>query len=510
MARKLPYFQNNFSGGMTHTPRDTSDLTKVSYISHIDIYRDKNAAYVMPGYVDDMAVSSTPDGMKDYNVKAIANLQNQLFAVGTKIDGTGSKLLWKNNPEDAEWNPLVFGTLNAEGTDNLFANTYLTAGPNLTNIFWATVSGAALYVTRYDLSTVTDKHRTITLSGAAGTVKMVSEQHYTGSVYATETPSSGLSLVDAVLTLDNKATAIFPRDIHSGGEYLGILGSTTPSRATRLILWDTASLLVDQNIFMGFGVPIALGYPSSVWVGVINEGLGADTTLLTEANNLATMSVKALSGDTAETLYRFYGASSENAITLPMRSSYRDSMLWYARIATNQDATEFKEGVWACGKGDITTPLGVSVLFDTSSLGTVQHAVGIGNHYFFVHGDDGSISRLDAFETGVYDVPGTIETLIYGAETPQKKNLNGISITTENLPAGGSVQVFYRTDVDDAWVSMGTSSTAGTRKHNFTKRTGGIPIGEFQEIQFRIILTGKIAIKNFYVSLTELDDISFN
>lgn len=508
MSRKLPYFHNNFSGGMTHTPRDTSDLTKVAFMSHLDIYRDKNTAYVMPGYVDDMSIASDADGMKLYNIRAISYLSGEMFCVGTKLDGTGSKLFTKADPTTAEWTATVIGAPR-EGTDNLAAYTYLAADDGRQRFYWQTVAGGVQYITMFDNTTVTDKHANI---GAVNTTSpQVFEKHYTGSVYGTELPTSGISLLGAAsATLNNKTTSIFVRDIQSGGEVIGLLGSPSSPRTSRLLIWDSVSLLADQNVNFGKGLPVALGYPANVWVGVINEGLGTDADLTSEANNSATMTVKALAGESAETLYRFYGATATNALTLPTRSVYRDSMLWYARIATNSGATEYKQGVWACGKGDINSPLAVSVLLDTSSLGSVQHVSSAGNHYFFIHNGDSSISRLDSFETGVYDVPATIETLIYGAETPHKKNHNGISITTEDLPSGGSVQVSFRTDVDDAWTSMGTSSTVGTRKHNFTKRSDGTPIGEFQEIQYRIILTGKTAIKNFYVSLTELDDLSFN
>jgi hypothetical protein len=83
-----------------------------------------------------------------------------------------------------------------------------------------------------------------------------------------------------------------------------------------------------------------------------------------------------------------------------------------------------------------------------------------------------------------------------------------VSVVTEDLPSGGSVVCSYRKDEDDAWTTMGTSNTEGTRKHNFTK-ANGTPIGRFQEIQFKIVITGKTAVKNILVAIEETDDLPF-
>jgi hypothetical protein len=219
------------------------------------------------------------------------------------------------------------------------------------------------------------------------------------------------------------------------------------------------------------------------------------------------MSIKVASGRTAETMYRIYGATTTNGKIMPYRGKYRDAMLFYARVPTDATPTTYRQGIWAVGKCQIDSPLAISVPFDTSSLGEVNAVANFGAHYYFVHAGDGSISRLDT-PSGTYDVPATLETLMYGADSQNLKELNGISILTENLPASASIEVSYRTDTDSVWTSLGTSSTTGTQTHNFT-RVAGVPIGKFREIQFRITATGKIVLKSYKVSINELDDLPF-
>ena len=501
MAKSRIFNITSFNGGMTQNLRDTRDLSKCAYVSHFDIYRDPNQMYVMPGYIDDMSIGGDADGMKVYGIRAFG-LFGAIYAVGTKSDGTGSKLFTKSTIDTAEWTAVTSG----EGTDNLAAFTYLGANNGGDNPFYyLTTAGGRSYISFFDFASVTDKH--VDLGGENTTIPAVTETYYTLDQFAIEPGSTGVTALGATATEDFKTTNIFLRDIQTGGEQMGLFGSYSAGageRRSRLLLWDTQSLLVDQNIDFGKGLPVAIGYPSGYWVGIVNEGIGSEATLLRTANDSASFAIKVANGSSAEVLYRIYGATPTNGVMLPTRSQYRDAMLWYTRLATNSGATEFREGVWACGKGSINDPLAVSVLLDTSSLGVVSTFNAFGQHMLIAHGGDGSISRLDSFDDGTFDVPATYESLVFGADSAFLKQFEGISITTEDLPSGGSIAVSYRTDLDSAWTSLGTSSTTGQRKHNFAAAT---PIGKFEEIQFKLVVTGKIQVKNIRISLTELEDL---
>jgi hypothetical protein len=506
MAKPRIFNITSFNGGMTQNLRDTRDLSKCAYVSHFDIYRDPNQMYVMPGFIDDMSIGGDADGMKVYGIRAINYIANQVWAVGTKADGTGSKLFQKADPDTAEWSSPA----NGEGTDDLAAFTFIAGDEMSFPLYWLTVSGGTQYLTEYDLASVNDK--IITYGGVNTSIYAVAEQYYTLAVYSNEPNSTGLTLLQDPPTEDVKTTTIFPRDIQTGGEQMGIFGSYGAGngiRRSRLLLWDTQSLLVDQNIDFGDGLPIAIGYPSGYWVGIVDEGFNDDTSLQDSVNDSPSIAVKVASNSASETLFRLYGATSSGGLSFPTRSKYRDSMLWYFKGAINTAATEFREGVWACGKGNINDPLAVSVLLDTSSLGNCQVVKSIGTHIYLVHGGDGSISRLDSFDDGTFDVPATYESLVFGGDTPFLKELDGVSIVTEDLPSGASVAVSYRTDLNSSWTLMNTSSTAGQRKHNFT-RVAGVPIGKFQEIQFKVVVTGKVQVKNILVAMTEFDDLPFS
>jgi len=509
MARRKLYNINRFDGGMTDDTRNTSDLTKCAFVTHFDIYRDPNNMYVMPGYIDDMSYADDADGMKIYDIRAIRYVSSAVYGVGTKSDGTGSKLFTKGTPTDTNWTEVASG----EGTDNLADNTFLN-GTSSSNLYWVTLDGTNTSVTYYNVGATTDNYALIQSGGGSPSNLIVSDGlGFDDSIYASKGGvSTGLSKLNgATFTVTQKSTGINIGDFQSGNDVYGIFGYRTNPSKTQLLLWDSASLLIDQKIEFGAGRGYAVGYPSGFWVGVVNEGLDiSESSLLEETSNESTaMSIKVASGRTAETLYRIYGATNTNGKIMPTRAVYFDAMLFYARVPKDPTPTTYYEGLWAVGKSQIDSPLAISIPFDTSTLGEVSHVHNVGGHYWFVHGGDGSISRLDTAD-GTYDVPATYESLIFGADTPYQKELEGVSVVTENLPSGASIACYYRTDLDDSWSLMGTSDTDGQKKHNFTKKSDATPIGKFQEIQFKLIVTGKVTLKNILISLTETDDLPFS
>ena len=492
---------------MTHNNRDTADLTKSSFIAHLDIYRENHRAYVMPGFVSFNAYGGSATGLKTHDVRNFAQLGDYVFALGTRSDGTGSKVFQFLVGTDSEWsNATPFG-YHDEGAQDLIDNPFFTLqGGN--GAFFPVKNGGAVDIARVRTGTYSGAwfSEWIGTTPAGNLAYTYSVVGFDGRIYLVKGGSdSGLSeITTSTVTVSAKTTSLTPLAATSGDYSIGIAGVNSNPRTSRVLLWDSASLLADQNIRLGSESVRVIGFPNNVYTTV---GFPAFQTV--ETNGVAQMNVRVLQGESAQLLYKLNAPTTTGMRQHDINEYYFNSMLWYARIPTNAAGDEFVGGVWATGAGSASSQFGVSMLLDTSTLGVVERAVQIGQSTFFAHNEDGSVSRLDDFETGTFDVPGYIETLFYGSDTPFLKQLEGISVTTENLPVGGTVEVQYRTDENVAFISMGTSDTDDKQVHNFTK-VAGVPIGKFREIQFKIILTGKIALKSYLVSTTENDDLSFS
>jgi len=513
MARKQTININRFDGGMTDNVRDTSNPTKFAYISHFDIYRNRNVMHTMPGYVPFNGFDGNANGIKAYdpkdiNVLGLSTPQTTIMLLAEKADGTGSKLFTKATA-DSEWQIPTATGFQAEGSSPLVSKPFLITEVAGTNVYYPVTSGGSTFIANQDLTTGINGTWGGAMTGTGNGRKWNHIQTSNGDVYFFIPQEVDVAkITSSAVTRSAKTTSLGIGDIGAGDYIMGIGGSII-NRNARSLLWDYASLLADQNNRLGNGFVSVCEVPSNIFCYVIDEGIVQDAVNTARANGKASMALKVLQGESADTVFRMYGYTHATGEIYATKGYWLDSMTWYAKIPTNASGTAWREGVWAFGRADAESQMGVSVLLDTSSLGSVYSTRWIGNTCWFVnHSGDGSISYLDNIETGTYNVPATIETLVYGSGTPYLKELNGISVVTENLPASASIKVDYRTDLDSTWVELGTSSVTGKQKHSFTKAQG-TPIGRFQEIQFRITATGKIGIKNIKIDITETDDLSF-
>lgn len=505
MSRKIVTTINRFDGGITDDIR-SGDYSKCAHVSHFDIYTDKNRLIQMPGYVADQnTVAGGADDLQNYNIKAFDYNSGTFYCVGTKSNGTGTKFFSKATAETASWTAETGG----EGTYDLADNTHLDAVSSSGRLYCVTNNGGNTYLSYLQLGGGPVTDGAATLATSITTLPTVLEYGFDDTHYLNTGADDVASISGGTVTDPAKDTAIYVTDIQSGDEQIGIMGYRFYPYKSQLLLWDSGSSLIDQKIEFGTGRESVLGNPSGVWVAAISENLISSTAFDDEANGRYDLVIKRAALGGAREMVRLSAATNTNGALKPIREKYKGAMLFYARIPQDATPTTYKEGVWAVGQNQEDSPLALSLLLDTSGLGSMEGVNVLSKHFFFAHGGDGSVSRLDAFDDGTFDVDAEYQTLMFGSDTPNLKELNGVGVLTEDLPSGASVTAYYRFDEDDSWTSLGSSSTTGDEKHQFT-RPSGVSIGKFREIQFRIVVSGGVDIKSIIVSIEELDDLGFN
>jgi hypothetical protein len=484
--------------------------------------------FPMPGYVTDNGTKfgtsvliddepDDPNGMLKYQPTALffytrtnSTTSFTMMALGTRADGTGWKLIGKLNPEATCWTPdeaIDNPGILAEGSETLVRGTYLISDDpgGWDNTNFITINGSKTYIGEYASSTWNPQLAEVwpfaitnPLSG-----RMIAEVGPDGAVYTQRIHGAA-----NIWKLDGspasaKTTSVFPYDLQRGGDQLGYIGvSLDNQRNSVLVLWDTAGTLADQRVELSSGTGRSLGYVDGAWICVtdVNE------RSYTDAGEPSFL-VQYVSGSVPIHIAKVYGKSTTGKKLQPVRTQFRGAHLFEAKLATNTEGTEFKQGIWAVGRATANSPFALSLLYDTTNLGAIEDMKMYDNYAYFIHGDNYSISRTDNIQTGTYDETAVYESLWFGSDTPNEKNFNGISIHTEELPSGATIEVKYRFDDDDSWTSFGTHTTANQQIHNFTAST---PIGTFKEIQFRVEVTGNAPIKNIYISLDELDTTPYD
>jgi hypothetical protein len=494
---------------MAHNKRDTNNLTKLGLISHLDIYRDQNEMFVMPGYVSDNGYDGSATGLKAYSPQVFGRIGggvvDRIFVLTKKLDGTGSKIFTRLL-SGSEWTVPVapYTALATEGTADLIDYPFFWWN-DTSDFNYPVKSGSNTTVAQHGVNAA-DYNATWQswLTATQPTGRTYAVRAFNGVTYLVKNSVSGISSITSSAVAPNATTTnIIPKHIASGDYQVGIAGVLDNPRRSQFLLWDSASLLADQNVQVGKGECVVIGYPNNIWAGV---SVSAASGL--EQNGKSDLKIRVTNGESTDVLYETQTVSPINSVTdiFALNDTYNTSMLWYGRLEVASG--EHQQGIWALGKHDVNGQMGLSLLLNTGELNLVRNATLFGNSFYFIHNNDGSVSRLDNFQSGTYDVPATIETLIYGADSPYQKELQGVSIVTENLPSGGSVVCSYRTDEDSAWVPMGTSDTVGKQRHSFTK-ANGTPIGKFQEIQFKFVITGKTSVKNIRVDIIETENLPY-
>jgi hypothetical protein len=371
--------------------------------------------------------------------------------------------------------------------------------------YYITENGGNTYISYY-AGTVTDAGATLETSAITNYIR--AEYSYNDTVYINKGEDDIAELLSSSINDPAKDTAIRVQDVQSGDEQMGLLGHRFYPYTTQLLLWDGASTLADRKIDFGKGRASVLGFIDGIWVGVIDENLTGDNAIFSEeANGEYSLAIKYPVGSGTNTLLRLRAETNTNGVIMPVRAKYNEAMLFYARIPADVIPTTYKQGIFAIGKSRADSPLAVSLLLDTGTLGLVEGYYSFGHHHYLAHNEDGSISRLNP-PSGTYDITCVYETLMFGYDTPYTKQFNGIAVTTDELPTSATVTAKYRFDENDSWTTLGTSSTDGDEHHVFTKASG-LPIGEFQEIQFRVEVLGNAPVKGIHVSYTETDSLPF-
>jgi len=524
MARKLTYNTTRFDGGMTDNVRILDDVSKCAFSSHFDIYSSPEELRVMPGYVADEGLGADPIGMRDYKVRAFNFTGGALRCAGELAAGGGTKVFAKNLlsatffTDDWVAGTSTSHTTNSEATSAIQARPLAALyGRFNTEVHVTTANSGSFRITRIAGGGATTEAYFDIARSVLNPITVIdgigsrSDRVYMNveSTLIQDTGSAGSSALSMLGAWAGSSTLTRPFSMYESVRGMWYLVRTA-SNYCELRLWDRESTLNDLSIPLPNTTGGVVGEAGGAVVVVANEALG-DATELTSTdarpNGSVGFSVKVFDGYSFATPFRQIVPTPVGSLMVALGQHYKGSILFYARFATNSAGTTFREGIWALGRRDPNRPVALSLLMDMNSLGQFNGYRTFENHHYFAHGTDWRISRLDRFDTGTYDVPATYETLFYGAGTPFLKGLEGITVRSQTLPSGATIEVQYRTDPDGTWTSMGTATSG--KKHNFT-RANGVPIGRFQEIQFRIIATGKIVITGISVGLTESDDLPYS
>jgi hypothetical protein len=345
---------------------------------------------------------------------------------------------------------------------------------------------------------------------------IVNFDNYVGQTYAQ--PSSGTLLVSA-LGIDSKyyvgtaqssvdrftastgASGVFAsyptvKGIEDYNGYIAVAGGYYGGDKSYLQLWDRASLVSNQSVNVGLGELQVLGNIKGTLFGVINNFVDSSNKAL----GTQSMDVRVYSGggDMVTThkisaptnMDGFYTNAWDKPVS-QLKCTNKNAVLFYAKIPSVEGG--YNEGFWSIGKNETgdQSSISLALMYDTSTLGHVYNVTSIANQIVVFH-DTNKVSRLSLSPN--YSGESVVITRIFnGGNSETDKQLQGVEIMHKKLTGDQSISVYKKSETDTDWV-LSMTSTANNEASTMSKETSvdanGDSLGDFKEVQFKIVSTG--------------------
>lgn len=312
----------------------------------------------------------------------------------------------------------------------------------------------------------------------------------------------------------NSAFDAYPlvKGIEDYNGYIAIAGDYKAGDKSYMQLWDRAGTQAIQNVNIGAGEAQVLGNLKGTLFTVVNNFIDNDNKSI----KTQSMDVRVYTGgnevktthriDVPTSMQGYYTNAWDKPVS-QLKGYIKNAVLFYAKI-TN-DESGYTEGLWALGKNEITDALGLSLMYDTSSLGHVYNMATVGNQVILFH-DSNKVSRLSV--TPTYTRTSEIRTRIFNDGNSQRdKELSGVEIMHETLTGNQTIKVYKKNETDTDWVYL-FESTASNQESVMSKEMtvdeNGDAFGNFKEIEFKIESTGGSAgITQFAIKYETLNTI---
>ena len=285
----------------------------------------------------------------------------------------------------------------------------------------------------------------------------------------------------AALTLP---TGLIITSITDYGIYLAIAcAPKNQGEKSYTFLWgrDTSLTTVEETIDAGEGSLLVLENVEGELIGVSSSAQTAGTVV----DIAPKIIVRQYSGGFMRSIKEIAWTGSGTPTTLLQNlKAKKDDKLFFACKQYIENKTVNQ--LWVVGKnrqGQVFCTPDRLVNNDTALTGNIDGFDLIGDYLWVAYNGDGSLKRTD--DAANYTVTAIYESALFNlGESGRKKDLIGVTVMTDFLPAAGQVVLKYKKDEETTFTEIFTLTTDNSISY-------GIPfVLEFKEIVFRIESTG--------------------
>jgi len=475
----------NFTGGITNDPRDNAEGV-AQVVTNFDILTDTKR--MMP-YRDseDGDGSASTSKKQNFAIALRTGTTYSLYALGVVSGTARAEVLYKdlttggsNDLDDNAWATPLNNQSSAGTTSfNLFVyykKTGYIYGARAGSHIWRFSPSGAAWV---------DDHQALSYTNIAqGLVHSKDDILYVPYDNKIAKNDNG-SWNNTALTLPSH---LYVTSICEYGNYLAIACAPLSGIGNSVVyLWDRDATLttLSESIDWGEGVIKVLEELDGFLIGLSQAGGNSTRT----KNRII---FRYYAGAGAVKIRELLSTTSPNLLIAKQKVDHR---IFFMMSATLNGS--LREGVWSIGRENSRfviaherTPNNDTALGN----GILQNFFFVGDYLFIAYVNNSSANALSKTnDSSSFTATSIYESVIFnGGDSSLAKDLVGVTITTEPLPAAGSVVVKYKKDAETSYTTILTHSTddAISKSAINIESTGAALPKSYKEISFRIESTG--------------------
>jgi len=488
MEKRKTIIIDEFDGGVTRDLRVQS-TNKFKISKNFDNYSDRKRLIPLNTLI------STQEN-KTYNIVKFLSTNSLIYGLGITVDTSIAKI-YKKSPTAGDWSAdrdvAGLGARNEtvffEYKDYLY---FWEAGARLTR--HGDITGSATNAT----------YQTIAYTDVAQPVHHPADDiayfFSDNKVHTLNVASWSL----AVLTLPDN---LIITCACAYGDYLAIgCKPKSGSGSSIVFLWDRDSSLttISEKIDWGKGDIMVLDVLDGILIGISNVSTSSTFSLKPKVH------IKGYAGSLnfLQELDLDSTTTGDEDYRVPAGAwgIVQNSKLYFPIVnfsGTDDDYT----GIWVVGRHELGSPFSVTLAYKTTTAASnpIQGFNIFEDYVWIAHSDDGSVDRTSG---GTSYATASYESQIFtGQDSSKTKKLLSATVMTEPQPSAGQTLLYYKRDAETTWTLIFTNTTDDDIRHTAINiESGGVNLGLFKEVQFKIESKGGTVITGLKFKYEEIDD----
>lgn len=470
---------SSFSGGLVDDLREPQ-TDRFGITQHFDIFSNP---FRLTPYRDTVAEADATSAahLATFDLRHFRLGSNgKMYALGT--DGSGhAQVFQKTDPTTGTWAPGTTAISAAARVTGCFIEWQ--------GAFWFFTGTNKLSSWNFTTHTFTDAAATLGTSittVAHGVVGADDNLYLFYNNMVVRVAPDGSTVTDDVL--ENLPSDMRITSACNYGTYISIVmaygtsATSSPTGKSKMFVWDmVTSTTVNDAVDLGEGAAMVCGNIEGRVCVVSNKYMETPSGLTSLSAGYGSIVIRLWSGAQAVVMKEIMANQAVTLGRFIQDVVVKDNKMYWVMsvpLAPDSTATEstYNLGIWAFGRKNTAMKFAVTLDTIEAAVDPANYYItsfgAAGNYFFINHSSSNSITKTanTATYTNTAFYESAIFNFIFGlrhrhiSDSSFLKQLKGVSLTFDPLPAGATAILKFRKDSDTAWTQIFTYTSTNALK----------------------------------------------